>query len=152
MSIRYPELWELLTAHFRLGEDSLHGPKHWRRVEANGVWLAERTPGADVDVVRLFAVFHDAERNAESWDPQHTQRAGLLVRHLHGGLFTLPEDQLDTLVIACELHNHGHNSQDPTIAVCWDADRLDLPRVGLRVEEPYLSTAAAKDVLKHGWQ
>jgi len=40
---------------------SIHGPKHWMRVEANGIKIA-RQIGADELVVVLFALFHDSKR------------------------------------------------------------------------------------------
>ncbi|MCA9790206.1 MAG: hypothetical protein KC910_00365 [Candidatus Eremiobacteraeota bacterium] len=33
---------------------------------------------------------------------------------------------------------------DPTIATCWDSDRLDLDRVGVDPDPAFLSTAAAR--------
>jgi uncharacterized protein len=41
-------------------------------------------------------------------------------------------------------HAEGHTSDDPTIGVCWDADRLDLGRVGMRPRARYMSTAAGR--------
>ena len=37
--IDFDFLLETLAARFRLGEDSLHGPDHWRRVEQHGLRL-----------------------------------------------------------------------------------------------------------------
>jgi uncharacterized protein len=36
-------------------------------------------------------------------------------------------------------------SADPTIGVCWDADRLDLPRVGRTIQPRLLNTGAARE-------
>lgn len=36
---------------------------------------------------------------------------------------------------------------NPTIGVCWDADRLDLTRVGMTPKPKLLSTQAARDFL-----
>jgi uncharacterized protein len=47
---------------------------------------------------------------------------------------------------ACTYHADGQVSDDPTIGVCWDADRLDLPRVGIGIDRKYLSTAAARSI------
>jgi uncharacterized protein len=35
-------------------------------------------------------------------------------------------------------------SEHPTIGTCWDADRLDLGRVGARPDPKYMSTEARK--------
>ncbi len=42
-------------------------------------------------------------------------------------------------------HTFGLCSDDPTVGVCWDADRLHLPRVGTTVDPELISTAAALD-------
>ena len=34
---------------------------------------------------------------------------------------------------------------DATVLTCWDADRLDLGRVGIRPDPKYLCTPAARD-------
>ena len=39
----------------------------------------------------------------------------------------------------------GRLSKDATIQTCWDADRLDLGRVGERPNPTYLGTKAARD-------
>jgi uncharacterized protein len=139
----FKELWQVLTAQFLLGEWSIHGPVHWRNVELNGLMLARETK-ADVIVVRLFAVFHDSCRENESTDPAHGARAETLLRQMHGRLFQLEPDRLELLATACRLHNHGGRSDDPTIGTCWDADRLDLPRVGMRPMLEFMSTDAGK--------
>ena len=35
------------------------------------------------------------------------------------------------LAFACEEHTNGGIGPDPTVGVCWDADRLNLWRVGI---------------------
>jgi len=138
--IDFDRLWQHLTARFSLGDWSLHGPKHWRSVERNGLELAPFS-GADTTVVRLFAVLHDAERQNESHDPEHGQRAAALARQLHGQFFAVSVVQLHLLCDACAGHHEGRVSLDATIGTCWDADRLDLPRVGIRPHESRMSTA-----------
>ncbi|MBB6018173.1 hypothetical protein HNQ04_003450 [Deinococcus radiopugnans ATCC 19172] len=32
---------------------------------------------------------------------------------------------------ACKHHASGQTTDEPTLGACWDADRLDLPRVGI---------------------
>ncbi len=45
---------------------------------------------------------------------------------------------------ACDGHTDGKTSDDPTIGACWDADRLDLCRLGDRIDVRALSTAPAR--------
>jgi uncharacterized protein len=40
---------------------------------------------------------------------------------------------------------------DVTVLTCWDADRLDLGRVGIRPDPTYLCTAAARDTDMLTW-
>jgi uncharacterized protein len=55
-------------------------------------------------------------------------------------------EQFSKLKFAIEHHNNGLVSEDPTIGVCWDADRLDLPRVGIKPVADMLSTPHARSV------
>ena len=60
------------------------------------------------------------------------------------GVLDLSDKQMQKLVSACKAHTDATTSSDPTIGVCFDADRLDLSRVGIRPELSFLSTDAAK--------
>jgi uncharacterized protein len=130
---------------FQLGDMSIHGPGHWLKVFSNATMLAESTPGADLIVVQLFALLHDCERRNESFDPGHGPRAAAYAGELHAdGKLEISSEQLAVLCDAVARHADGLVSGDPTIGLCWDADRLDLPRVGMAVDPRYLSTSAAK--------
>lgn len=56
----------------------------------------------------------------------------------------ISEQQLNTLKYACEYHDKGLITDDPTVGCCWDADRLDLMRVQTTPDPKYLSTAYGK--------
>jgi uncharacterized protein len=121
----------------------LHGLSHWERVGRNGHDLAAETAGADPDVVLLFALFHDSMRLNDGHDPEHGQRGGALAHELRK-LLALDDDQLALLQVACAGHTDGLTSTDPTIGACWDADRLDLPRVGTTPIAALMSTDAGR--------
>jgi len=123
---------------------SLHGLGHWERVCENGLELADVTDGADVEVVLFFALFHDSMRENDGHDPGHGRRGSALARELARAL-PLEPGQLDQLTAACDGHTDGFASDDPTVGVCWDADRLDLPRVGIQPDPRLLSTVAARE-------
>ena len=106
MQIDYSAIWKQNTAHFLLGEWSLHGPNHWRNVELNGLQLCQLN-GADETVVRLFAVFHDVERHNEGHDPDHGRRAADLIETLHGDAFQISPEKLQLLLNACRFHKDG---------------------------------------------
>jgi uncharacterized protein len=138
-------LWDACVAGFVLGPHSLHGPRHWRNVYFNGMQLVAESDGAaDVTVVRLFAILHDARRLSEGHDPDHGQRAADLAIQLRGSQFELDDARLEILRTACLLHDRGQTSDDATIGVCWDADRLDLPRVGIAPALRFMSTRAGR--------
>jgi hypothetical protein len=55
------------------------------------------------------------------------------------------------LGFACEEHTNGDVSSDPTVGVCWDADRSKLWRVAIRPDPRWLSTKAARSEECIGW-
>ena len=55
------------------------------------------------------------------------------------------EKDLDTLQVACFGHTVHRPHADITVATCWDADRLDLPRLGITPAPHKLCTQAAKN-------
>jgi len=132
-----------LRAHFRLDWDGIHGAPHWARVKRIGLKLAAIT-SADPGVVSLFAFLHDSCRINDRRDPGHGLRASLLVQRLQGDLFRLSPGQLDQLIVACAGHSAGQLIADMTVQTCWDADRLDYGRLGVRPDPQYLGTEAAR--------
>jgi uncharacterized protein len=122
----------------------IHGQQHWQTVAAFATILARQTPGADPVVALLFGILHDCLRADDGWDKDHGRRAAALAPALNGDLFTLDEARLTTLVTALSLHVDGLVSVDPTVGVCWDADRLHLGRVGVTPDPARLSTAAGR--------
>ena len=128
---------------YALPWDGDHGVAHWARVLENGLRLAEET-GANVEVVRLFALFHDSKRVSECHDPNHGLRGAEFARELRGSLFQLPDHEFEILHQACAGHTHERTHPDITIQTCWDADRLDLGRVGITPNPSRLCTDVAK--------
>jgi uncharacterized protein len=144
-TINYDAIWKWVTARFSLPPTSDHGPSHWRRVEKNGLKLAHKT-GARVDVVKLFAVFHDSKRLNEFNDPQHGPRGADFARQIRGELFEIDDAGFELLHAACSVHTELFNSPDVTIGTCLDADRLDLGRVGIMPHPKFMSTAYGKEL------
>jgi uncharacterized protein len=129
------------------GADSkIHGLDHWRSVARIGRDLASRTPGTDADVVEAFAFLHDAMRRNDHSDAGHGARGAELARELRAsGILDATDEQFAKLVRACRDHTNGGTTTDPTVGSCWDADRLDLRRVGVKPVAPLLSTEAARE-------
>lgn len=144
------ELMALIEQGFALHLDGIHGKAHWTRVRNNGLRLAEQT-GADTKVVELFAFLHDSKRMNDGHDLQHGARAAQWAASLRGSLLDLPDSEFELLRFACEHHTDGLTEADITIQTCWDADRLDLGRIGIWPNPRRLCTSAAKESAMIDW-
>jgi uncharacterized protein len=145
-----PEAWiagirEYVMSIFKCGAHSIHGPSHWQRVETFGLNIAQSS-GADLTVVRLFALLHDSCRQNDGEDLDHGPRAAEMLDKIVPTIFTFDRDRFELLKQAIRLHTSGLTTEDPTIGTCWDADRLDIVRVGLTPSAQYMSTTAGKDI------
>jgi uncharacterized protein len=152
--VSIPDAARLVDAVLEMstGKDSfIHGESHWQRVAAAGLILLPETPGADPALVFLFALFHDSMRLNDHYDPEHGPRGAALARELRGEAFDLEEAEMGLLAFACEEHTNGGIGPDPTVGVCWDADRLNLWRVGIIPDPRFLSTEAARSEERIGW-
>jgi uncharacterized protein len=128
-----------------------HGANHWGRVHCHALAIAEAR-GADLLVVELFAFLHDSQRNDEWQDPRHGTRGAEYARALQGRFFELLPTQIDQLTHAICHHSGGEISTDATIQTCWDADRLDLGRVGIKPSDRFLSEEGAQRIaLAYAW-
>lgn len=144
------DLVRLAESAFKLGSRSIHGRNHWSRVADNGHAICALDSDIDATVVHHFALLHDCKRLDDDDDPGHGRRAAGYCKKLHSvGKLQLTQSQLRTLIIACAHHNDGQTSDDRTIGACWDADRLDLTRIGVIPDLARLSTTAGRAVL---WQ
>jgi uncharacterized protein len=66
-------------------------------------------------------------------------------------MFELGSDELNDLVTACKGHSDGLCEGSVTVLTCWDADRLDLGRVGIKPHPNRLCTDAARDPAVIEW-
>ena len=120
-----------------------HGVSHWERVERNGLLLA--TDEVNKTVVRIFAYLHDKWRLDDGEDIDHGMRASENLIQLRETLFQwLTDDEFEQLYMACKLHTVCHSTGNPTIDTCFDADRLDLMRVGITPDPERMATERGK--------
>ena len=138
------KLFKKLRRDAMLFRSRIHGIYHWKTVERNGLYLAQFS-GADPAVVSHFAFFHDCMRQNEHHDPEHGPRGAKYAKH-NRHLIDLNDEQFELFFRACSGHTHGRKTDDPTIASCWDADRLDLGRVGIEPYSKFLITKEAKRI------
>ena len=124
---------------------ALHGISHWERVERNGLLLT--TPECDVTVIRLFAYLHDSCRENDGHDWEHGPRAAQMIVGIRDTLLKdLSDEQFKLLQEACRLHTSTHRTGNPTIDACFDADRLDLCRVGITPDPNKMATEKGKEL------
>jgi len=133
----------IIRPQYKLNWNGIHGLYHWKRVETNGLRLAKHT-GANKLVVHYFAFLHDAKRIDDNTDTGHGERAAIWIQNEVAKWLPLKKDELEMLLSACAMHDTNRNALLPTVATCFDADRLDLPRVGKTVDPKQLSTNYAK--------
>jgi uncharacterized protein len=149
MQIEVQKVWDHVISRFQGNPSSFHGPSHWRRVERNALLLATRTQ-ANVMVVRLFAIFHDSGRINDGWDDGHGARGAEYAKSLRGELYELADDEFNLLHYACMWHTEGTHHDNSTIATCWDADRLDLGRVGVCPDPKRMCTEFGREIAQFG--
>jgi len=145
MSVISKKLLKFLAIESPFFNSQIHGLKHWRAVERYGIQLAKFND-ADTDVISYFSHFHDCMRVNENVDPLHGQRATTFLKH-HRSKINLDNAQFKLLCNACSGHTFGSKSKDITIATCWDADRLDIDRVGIIRDPEYFSSKEAKRII-----
>jgi hypothetical protein len=144
--VRYGALWKTVSQSQHSSLSPIHGLTHWRRVFENGLIIANETR-ANVDLVELFALFHDSCRLNDSKDPDHGRRAAEWVASMRSDFSNIPEDLFQYLLEALHDHTHVRHTDNIHIATCWDADRLDLGRVGTIPDPEYMNTEIGKKML-----
>lgn len=123
-----------------------HGVEHWDRVAKFGRMLYQE--GVDMDVILAFAYLHDSERKDNAMDIEHGKRASLLIDRIRETeLRALSDGQITKLKRACELHTTEHRTGDTTIDTCFDADRMDLLRVGIMPDPKRMATKRGAELV-----
>lgn len=150
--IDFAKLWHHIINDPDLRESHVHGPDHWARVERNGLYIGQQVD-ADLEVIKLFALFHDSKRQNDNIDPGHGKRGAEYAKTLRNRLFEISDKQFDCFYNACRLHTRQIHTKDITMGVCWDSDRLDLGRIGMDPSSKFLNTEIAKNIVNNnGWK
>lgn len=132
--------------NFRLAfQDGIHGVPHWTRVWHHGRRIAI---SLDVNpaVLAWFAFLHDSQRHNDHQDPLHGHRAAdfAVMLRRHSIITELSSIEFEQLCESMRLHSDGHTQGEAAIRACWDADRLDLARVGIKPDITLLCTQYAR--------
>ncbi|MBQ8457408.1 MAG: hypothetical protein IJ540_07385 [Prevotella sp.] len=128
------------------GLGKTHGVEHWDRVAKFGRILHDGE--ADMDVIMAFAYLHDSERIDNAEDKEHGLRASRLTDTIRKTMLAnLNDEQIEKLKRACELHTIQHKTGDVTIDACFDADRMDLFRVGIKPSPERMATKRGAELV-----
>ena len=120
------------------------------RVAAAGIRLLRDSGEGIPTLVLTFALFHDSMRLHDGGDSQHGVRAAAFLRSVPQELIRIPADGMDVVTSALEQHSGAKTSSEPSTAICWDADRVNLWRLGIEPHPQYLSTRSALEI-RLGW-
>lgn len=139
------EIRTYVDSRWELG--ALHGIAHWDRVYENGQKLL--TPEVNPLVVGLFAYLHDSCREDDYEDLEHGARAAEFIDSIRDTyLKEVLDEDIVLLKEACRLHTTATRTNNPTINACFDADRLDLWRVGITPDPDRLATEKGREIAR----
>jgi len=146
------ELLQIVQKNFKLDFYGVHGISHWQRVYKNTKILSNYYK-INSPVFELFSMFHDSKRENEYSDIYHGFRASEFVEELiKEKKIILDEDDKNRLLYAISNHTISDEKNplfnDLIVQICFDADRLDLGRVGVEPEEKYMMTDFAKKLVR----
>ena len=134
-----------ILAETTVHRGSIHALSHWKRVERNGLYLAQFND-ANKDVIQYFAFLHDCRRLHDGHDEGHGKRAADYARKIRSDFIDLSDDDFELLYYCCSWHTKGRVADNDTISCCWDADRLDLTRLAMEPNSRFLFTDQAKSM------
>lgn len=142
-------------------QSELHGVAHWARVCRFGEYLARRMllPDRYAECVSVFAWTHDLARINDEGGREHAIDGACYLDTVAPIAFpSLLPEQHAIVRTAIHYHSHGCATDEAkyqgwfeglegdrgkildTVACCWDADRLDLLRLGFEPDPARMST------------
>jgi uncharacterized protein len=121
-----------------------HGMDHFLDVARSAGEIAAVTPGANFVGAVLAAAYHDLGRYHDNPDPEHGRRSAKIVKRYD---LLVPWRSLineKEVLDAIKYHTDGKVTTNPTMGSLWDADRLELHRVGILPDPRLMSTVEGK--------
>lgn len=167
MSTKTSNIIEQLRDYVLFTSD-IHGERHWSHVNHIGGKLADLMKLNPIQkrCVEVFAMTHDLARRDDGGGNEHAIEGA---EYFSSELVTLFPDiddlQVDIITSAIKHHSDGVCSEEAfhmghfshisgfgediikTVGCCWDADRLDLIRLGILPIEKYMSTVHWEELL-----
>jgi len=148
---QYEELLNIIKKDFKLDLYGDHGIYHWQRVFLNTQKLAKYY-NVTSEIFELFSILHDSKRENEYQDINHGKRASEFVKELierkYIKLDTIDEQRL---IYACVNHTKPDMTNllynDIIVQICFDADKMDIERVGIIPDKKYFLTQYAKELI-----
>ena len=148
---KHTELLNIIKQNFKLDLYGDHGIYHWERVYFNTQKLAKYYD-IQSEVFELFSILHDSKRENEYKDINHGKRASEFVKELiEQKYIKLNKTDAQRLIYACANHTKSDITNklynDMIVQICFDADRMDIDRVGIIPDEKYFLTKYAKELI-----
>jgi uncharacterized protein len=152
----------------------IHGQRHWARVLSNSCKLLyEMMQRGDLEEVTevmaysvvMFSLFHDSKRETNGVCMRHGDDGASFYKECIGDMIvrhpeTYTQEDHESLLRAMRDHcrvefpeEYKQAGERPTVLmkICFDSDRLDLPRVGIIPDPDRMFTEVGK-VLAIGMQ
>lgn len=131
-----------IIEEFYLKDSFIHGAAHWSRVYHYGHILSELND-FDKENIAFFSIFHDSKRFNDDYDPEHGLRGAEFFKKL-SKIIDITNEQKEIIYEACKKHNYQQEADSLEVGLCFDADRLDLWRVGINPNDDYLHIKQSK--------
>lgn len=123
----------------------IHGFSHLRRVAAVAGRIAAAA-GEDIESAVVAGFLHDCARRHDGGGVDHAHDSAALTRKLLARFY--PHLDAVRLCDAIARHADGETTEDMLAACVWDADRLELRRLGIEVDPDLLSTEIARRLIR----
>lgn len=126
---------------------NIHGIPHLRRVAVTAGRIAASI-GEDIESAVVAGFLHDCARSDDAGGTRHAHDSAILAKKLLSMYY--PHLDAAHLCDAISRHADGKTTKDLLIGCVWDADRLDLRRLGIEVDPDLLCTSIARRIVLIG--
>lgn len=128
-------------------KQGIHGIDHVKRVVENAKIIAKKECPNNYDDIVIGAYLHDIGRIDDNGGNEHAFRGFEISKQLLAKYW--PHLNHKKILTAIKEHADSLITDDPLIGSIWDADRLDLTRLGIKINLELLSTQTAKKLLEY---